>query len=73
MKSIIQFQISKGEEQYIAECVGLPIFTQAITLDELVKNIKEATDLYFEHENPIDFGYMKIPSLMVNYEVPQHV
>ena len=73
MKTIVLFQISKGEDQYIAECVGLPIFTQAFSLDDLVKNIKEATDLYFEEENPIDLGFKRSPSLMINFELPEYV
>ena len=73
MKTIVQFQISKGEDMYIAECISLPIFTQADTLDELVKNIKEAADLYFEDETVEDLGYSRVPSLLVNFELPQYV
>lgn len=73
MKTILQFQISKGNEMYIAECASLPIFTQANTLDELVKNIKEATDLYFEDESVEEAGYSRVPSLLVNFELPQYV
>ncbi len=46
MKQIIQFQISKGDKYYVAQGVDLPIITQAKTLDELTKNIQEATELY---------------------------
>jgi hypothetical protein len=48
MKKIVQFQISIGELGYIAEGIGVPIFTQAKSLDELMKNIREAAELYFE-------------------------
>ena len=50
MKKIIQFSILRGDKYYAAEGVGLPIFTQGLTLDELVVNIKEATDLYFKRD-----------------------
>ena len=50
MKKIIQFSILKGDKYYTAEGVGLPVFTQGLTLDELVVNIKEATDLYFKRD-----------------------
>jgi len=45
LKSIIQFSISKGENDYIAQAVDFPIFTQAETLDQLIENIKDATKL----------------------------
>jgi predicted RNase H-like HicB family nuclease len=47
MKKIVQIHIYKGDNYYIAEGVDLPIVTQAKTLDELVKNIREAVELHF--------------------------
>ncbi len=72
MKSILQFSISKGEAKYIAQAVGFPIFTQADTLDELVKNIKEAAELHLRGENLSEYGLQPKPSLFVNFEVPQY-
>lgn len=48
MKNIIQFYINKGEKYYVAQGVDLPIVTQGKTLDELMKNIKEAVELHLE-------------------------
>jgi len=50
MKNIISFKISKKGKYYTASAVGFFIVTQGKTLDELSKNIKEATELYFENE-----------------------
>ena len=36
MKRTIQVRITKGERQFVAECLDLPEVTQAATLDELV-------------------------------------
>ena len=72
MKNIIQFSISKGEKYYIAHAVDFPIFTQAKTLDILVKNIKEATKLHFSDESFSKSGLNKKPSLFVNFEIPQY-
>ena len=72
MKNIIQFSISKGEKQYIAHAVDFPIFTQAKTLDKLVKNIKEATELHFSDESFSKNGLNSRPSLFVNFEIPQY-
>lgn len=73
MKNIIQFSISKGEKFYIAHAVDFAIFTQAETLDELIENIKEATNLHFSDEDYKKSGLSKNPSLFVNFEIPQYV
>lgn len=72
MKTIIQFTIQKGEKNYIAHANDFPIFTQAETLDELVKNIQEATELHFSDENLEENGLKENPSLLVNFEIPQY-
>jgi len=51
MKRIIQFHIFKGERQYVADGIDLPVVTQGVTLDELVRNIQEAVDLHLEAIN----------------------
>lgn len=70
MKSIIQFHISKGENQYIATGVGLSIVTQAKTLDELAKNIKEAVSLHLEGEELSNHDLAEHPSVLVDFELP---
>lgn len=70
MKRIVQFHISKGKKQYVAQGVDVPIVTQAKTLDELARNIQEATDLYFDGEKPQTFGFAPSPSVLVNFELP---
>lgn len=74
MKTIAQFRITRDQEinAYIAEGVDLAIVTEADTLDELIKNIDEAVSLYFEGENFTDFDYLHKPSVLINYELPQH-
>lgn len=72
MKSILQFSISKGEKNYIAQAVNLPIFTQAETLDQLVENIKEASELHLKNEDLSEYDLKSKPSLLINFEVPQH-
>jgi len=44
----IQVRIFRGENQYVAECLDLPVVTQAATLDELASHIREAIGLYLE-------------------------
>ena len=69
MQHIIQFQISKGENYYIAQGVNLPVVTQGKTLDELTENIKEATALCLDGENLADFGLALNPSVLINFEL----
>lgn len=68
MKQAIHYYITKGEDQYVAECMELAIVTQGQTLDELFANIKEATDLHLEVESPSNYGLVPSPLISVNYE-----
>ena len=71
MKIIVQFLISQGMDgYYVASAAGFPIVTQGKTLDELTKNIVEATELYFEVIDEDTKQFSKTPSLLLNYEIP---
>jgi hypothetical protein len=49
--SEIIFQVTDAEEGgYCARALGFSIFTEADTMEQLRKNVKEATDCYF-HES----------------------
>lgn len=69
MKSIIQFHVFKGEKFYVAQCVDVPIVTQAATLDELAKNIEEALALHME-DGELDEEFAPSPSILVSFELP---
>jgi len=68
MKNIIQFHIYKGDTQYVAEGIDLPVVTQGHTLDELVANLKEAIALELEGENLADFDLAPQPTVLMNLE-----
>lgn len=53
----------------MAQGIDFPVVTQAKTLDELAKNIKEAVELQLQDENPADFGLEVNPSIMLNMEL----
>ena len=40
--------IKKGEKQYVALCPELDVVSQGFTVDEALKNLKEAVALYIE-------------------------
>ncbi len=70
MKHIIQFHVSKGDTYYVAEGVDLPIVTQALTLDELARNVQEAVELQLDGEASTSFGLSDEPSVLMNFELP---
>ncbi|GIW54744.1 MAG: hypothetical protein KatS3mg082_1148 [Nitrospiraceae bacterium] len=65
--------VRKGESQYVAECVEVAVVTQGQTLDETVKNLREAVQLHLQGENLADFGLAPNPTLLVTMELePVH-
>ena len=66
--NVIQFFIQKAEESgYTASAVGYSIFTEGETLDETVKNIKEAVECHFGED---EIKSHDLP-IMVNFALPQ--
>ena len=64
--SFIQFVIKKAEEGgYSAEAIGFSIYTQGETIDETVKNIREAVDCHFDINKKTEFP------IIANLEIPQ--
>ena len=69
MRRTIQVRISKGERQFVAECLDLPVVTQAPTLDELALNIREAIGLHLEGENLAELGFSSNPTILATLEL----
>jgi predicted RNase H-like HicB family nuclease len=69
MKRIIHVRIFRGDKYFVAECFDLPVVTQALTLDELMKNVKEAIALQLEGEDPAQFGLAPDASILASYEL----
>jgi predicted RNase H-like HicB family nuclease len=66
LKSNINAFIYPGEQQgYVAECVEVAVVTQGNTLDEVVSNLQEAIALHLEGEDPVQFGLIAKPSLLI--------
>jgi predicted RNase H-like HicB family nuclease len=64
MKRTIQVRISRGDRQFVAECLDLPVVTQAATLDELASNIREAIGLHLDGEDLADLGFSSNPTIL---------
>jgi predicted RNase H-like HicB family nuclease len=69
MKRTIQVRITKGERQFVAECLDLPVVTQAATLDELDFNIREAIALHLEGEDLAELGFRSDPTILATREL----
>ena len=68
MKRTIQVRISRGDRQFVAECLDLPVVTQALTLDELFVNIREAIGLHLEGEDLAELGIAPNPTVLATME-----
>jgi predicted RNase H-like HicB family nuclease len=69
MKRVISVHIFKGEKYFVAECLDLPVITQGKTLDELVRNLKEAIELHLEDENLEALDIAPNPAIIANVEL----
>lgn len=70
MKCTIQVRIFRGEQKYVAECLDLPVVTEASSLDELAVNIREAISLHLEGEDLADMGLSDDPTILATMELP---
>ncbi|MFH7241894.1 MAG: type II toxin-antitoxin system HicB family antitoxin [Spirulina sp.] len=70
LQQTIKSFIRPGEQSgYIAECLEISVVTQGETLDEVVRNLKEAIALHLEGEDPAEFGVVANPSVLVTFEL----
>ena len=69
LKRTIQVRIFRGDKQYVAECLDLPVVTQAPTLDQLAANIREAISLHLEGEDLAELGFVSDPTIVATLEL----
>jgi hypothetical protein len=50
MRMLVKFEIYNDGERWCARGIGVDIFTQGNTMDELVKNLREAVEVHFEDQ-----------------------
>ena len=63
--------IKKGEKQFVALCPELDVVSQGYTIEEALKNLKEAVELYIE-EMGLPEGIEESDTIIVRFEVKQH-
>jgi predicted RNase H-like HicB family nuclease len=69
MKRTIQVAIRRGERKYVAECLELPIVTEASSLDELVRNIEDSVALFLKDEDLSELGLAERPVVLATLEL----
>ncbi len=60
--------IRKGEKQFVALCPDLDVVSQGYTVEEAIKNLKEAVELYIE-EVGVPEEVASGDTIVVNFEV----
>jgi predicted RNase H-like HicB family nuclease len=69
VKRTIQVRVFRGEKQYVAECLDLPVVTEAPTLDEVAANIREAIALHLEGEDLAELGISEDATIVATLEL----
>jgi len=63
--------IRKGEKQYVALCPEVDVVSQGYTIEEALKNLKEAVELYLEEMGaPEGVGTREM--IVTHFEVTSH-
>ena len=62
--------IRKGEKQFVALCPELDVVSQGLSIEESIKNLKEAVELYIE-EMGIPEGISKGETIFTSFEVKE--
>ena len=69
LQHTVKAVVWKGESQYVAECLEIPVVSQGHTLDETLANLQEAVGLHLEGENLADLGFAPNPIILVTMEL----
>ncbi len=64
----IHIVVRRSAGFYVAESLELALVTQGRSLDELLRNIRQAIRLHLEDEDPAELGLSAAPRISVTYE-----
>ena len=68
LRETIHTVISESEGAYVAECLEVGVVTQGESLDETLRNLREAMELFMEGEEPAALGLVANPRLAISFE-----
>jgi hypothetical protein len=60
--------VNRSAGFYVAESLELALVTQGRSLDEILRNLRQAVRLHLEGEDPGLFGLTASPRIAVTYE-----
>lgn len=69
---MIHAVILESEGAFVAECLEVGVVTEAETLDELLRNLRDAVGLFLENEDPATLGLVRNPRLAISFETAIH-
>jgi predicted RNase H-like HicB family nuclease len=58
--------VARDGEWYVAQCLQVDVTSQGRTIEESLKNLREALELYFEDEPAPDVGEVITAPIQVN-------
>ena len=67
-RSRIHAVVSESEGAFVAECVEVGVVTQGESLDQLLRNLRQAVELFLDDEEPAALGLVPNPSLAISFE-----
>lgn len=68
LRETIHTVISESEGAYVAECLEVAVVTQGDSLDETLRNLREAVALFMTDEDPASLGLVANPRLAISFE-----
>ncbi|MEW6608694.1 MAG: type II toxin-antitoxin system HicB family antitoxin [bacterium] len=68
LHNTIKVYIEKGEKYWVAQCIEIDVVTQGKTVEETIKNLKEAVSLHLEGEDLSEYNLSPNPSLLITME-----
>lgn len=63
--------IKKGEKQFVALCPELDVVSQGKTIEDALKNLEEAAELYVEEMGILE-GIKVSDTIVAHFELPKH-
>ena len=67
-RDTVHVVVRRSAGSYVAESLELALVTQGRSLDELLRNLRQAVRLHLEGEDPGEFGLSASPRIAVTYE-----
>lgn len=67
-RDTVHVVVRRSAGYYVAESLELALVTQGRSLDELLRNLRQAVRLHLEGEDPGEFGLSTSPRIAVTYE-----